>query len=159
LNEKTSRFDTGPDLMILDYYQSSRNINFVYSSSDSAVRNLLDAVGLEEFVKLSLESAIRDFEKEYRTIEDPSMMSIDGRETGTFLFTEQDKYDDYAVKFAKQMWISDVSDEIYVFTFIAPTNSFDSPENIDIRDHFINSIKFLGESELGIEPQQKSRFD
>ena len=31
----------------------------------------------------------------------------------------------------------------YLISFISTANTFDNPENIEIREHFIKSIKFL----------------
>ena len=159
LVEKTSRFDSGPDLMIADY-SSNRNINIIFPDSfPSSAGELLDTYGLERLVELLLNGITDDFGSEYKTIEEPSTISIDGKETGTFLFTSQDKYDDFAIKYAKQFWLSYANDKLYQFTYISPTTTFDNLENVEIRDHFINSIKFLGDSEIEVEPQQKSRFD
>jgi hypothetical protein len=89
-----------------------------------------------------------------KTIEDPSYISIEGQKAGTFLVLMTDKSDS-RLKVAHQQWNVFVGDHAYQISNIAPTSDFDSPENAEIRNHFINSIKFLGDD----EQQQKSRFD
>ena len=42
-----------------------------------------------------------------------------------------------------QMWIVNLKDHVYSIGFLATTDVFDSPDNIQIRDQFIKSIKFL----------------
>ncbi|MGD1836419.1 MAG: hypothetical protein ACPKQO_11945 [Nitrososphaeraceae archaeon] len=167
IDEKTSRFDSGPDMMIADYSEN-RNINFIFSGKGQvgdAVTTLLETFGLKKVTEILLESFTDDFGNEYKTIESPSITSINGKETGTFLFTEKDKYEDFATKYAKQMWITDVDSALYNFAFVSPTSTFDSQENIEIRDHFINSIKFLDKDSAGDDSdseEQKestSRFD
>ena len=157
IKEKASRFDNGTDIIIADYL-SNRNITIGCIISTSQIGNVFDLFGFQNWVNLVLKGFASGPRKEYKTIEEPSMMSIDGKETGTFLITEQDKYDDYPVKYAKQFWITNDANSCSL-SFVSPTTTFDNPENIEIRDHFIKSIKFLGESELEVEPQQKSRFD
>ena len=43
-----------------------------------------------------------------------------------------------------QLWIMSVGSRSDEINFISTQDMFDSPENIEIRDHFIKSIKFLG---------------
>ena len=43
-----------------------------------------------------------------------------------------------------QLWIMFVGSRSYKINFISTQDIFDSPENIEILDHFIKSIKFLG---------------
>lgn len=144
INEK-SRFDSGPDMMIADF-SSSRSFNLGFPiSSGGSLANVLDILGFEKVIELALHIATKGFEEAYeaKIIEEPSMISIDGKETVTFLVTSEDKYEHYAVKYARQFWITNVNDKLYAFKFIAPTTIFDDPENTEIRDHFIYSIKFL----------------
>ena len=43
-----------------------------------------------------------------------------------------------------QLWIMFVGSRSYKINFISTQDMFDSTENIEILDHFIKSIKFLG---------------
>jgi hypothetical protein len=151
--EKESRFDSGPDVMIADY-SLSKNINIVAPDTPSGFD-----FGTEELTDLTLTAVTRQYDKEYKTIESPSLTTIDDEEAGTFLITEQDKYDDYAVKYAKQAWIVPKDNKSYVFTFISSSSVFDDPENVEIRDHLINSIKFLDRDDTTQTKKPSSRFD
>ena len=157
IKEKTSRVDNDSDIIILDYL-SNRNIMIGCFNSTTPLVNLFDIYGFQTYMTFMHGAATSISGKEYKTIKEPSVTYIDGKETGTFLITEQDKYDYNAIKYAKQIWIINYDPEC-ILSFVSPTTIFDDPENIAIRDHFINSIKFIGESELEVEPQQKSRFD
>jgi hypothetical protein len=106
------------------------------------------------FYKLFKDSINYDYSKEYRVIEQPSFLTVDGQKIGTFLFTSKDKYEDYASTWGTQDWFVFVGTHGYLITFFATTDTFDSPENIAIRDKFINSIKFLGL----VIPQQSIRL-
>jgi hypothetical protein len=48
------------------------------------------------------------------------------------------------VRLANQVWVVYVGDHGYLISFGSTTDQFDSPKNVEIRDHFIKSIKFLG---------------
>lgn len=89
------------------------------------------------FYQLYKSSITVDYSKELKVIEQPSFMTIDGQRAGTYLYTTQDKYEEFASKVAAQYWIILVG-------FDAISNVFDDPQNTEIRDHFIKSIKFLG---------------
>lgn len=107
---------------------------------------------LRGFGTSDLQSAVVDFhdgitsgfEFDYRTIESPTFLNIDGQRSGTFLYTFKDKYETNPITGAVQNWITFVGDRGYLFDFIGNPETFDSPENTEIRDHFIKSIKFLG---------------
>lgn len=89
-----------------------------------------------------------------------SILNHDGKNTlrTTFLFTLKDKYEDYASTWGTQDWLAFAGKHGYLLTFFATTDTFDSPENIAIRDKFINSIKFLAASN-STAANQTSRFD
>ena len=57
-----------------------------------------------------------------------------------------------------QLWIMFVGSRHYKINFISTQDMFDSPENIEIRDHFIKSIKFLGGNNA-TQSNQTSRFN
>ena len=123
---------------------------------------------LDEATEMSLKATTIDFTKEYRTIEEPSITTIGDQDAGTFLITEQDKYRDFPTKLAQLHWIVPQDNQEYtliMFTSIA--EYFDKPENVEIREHFINSIKFLNDNESQEEDDEEeddededgSRFD
>jgi hypothetical protein len=150
VTEKTSRFDDGSDIKLksgTSQFNINRFENTVIDFGASDIETATEK-GLRG-LKISL------YGFEVKTIEEPSYLTINGYNTGTFLITFKDKYEDFGIKGAQQQWIVFVGNAGYMITFIAPTSTFDSPENIEFRDHFIKSIKFLGIN----ESQQKSRFD
>ena len=154
LIEKTSRFESGPDIQLYNL-RASTNINLIVLDEPSMASG-----DLQQLTNLGLELVTEDYSKEYKTIENPSIFITNGIEVGTFLITEQDKYEDYATKYAKQFWIIPKNDKLYTFAFVSPTSNFDNPENIDIRDNFIKSIKLLDDSTYTItSTNSTSRFD
>ena len=56
----------------------------------------------------------------------------------------KDKYEDNLTVAAVQDWVVFVGNHGYLIGFWSPTTYFDSPENTEIRDHFIKSINFIG---------------
>ena len=153
LIEKTSRFESGPDIQLYNL-RASTNINLIVLDEPSMASG-----DLQQLTNLGLELVTGDYSKEYKTIEYPSIFTTNGIKGGTFLITEQDKYEDYATKYAKQFWIIPKNDKLYSFAFVSPTSNFDNPENIDIRDSFIKSIKFLNAEPTTSTTNSTSRFD
>jgi hypothetical protein len=144
--EKMNRFEEGTDLSI-------RKISFDNPGAImiSYQNDLIKGFGSTDFTT-AFYSAFRDsigsdYSQEYRVIEQPSFVDIDGQKTGTFLFTMKDKYEDSPQAFAIQNWITFIGNHHgYLIGFWSPTSYFDAPENKEIRDHFISSIKFLGKN-------------
>jgi hypothetical protein len=76
-------------------------------------------------------------------IEHPSYLSIDGHKAGTFAITIQNKYEQSIPMIGLQDWTVFVENHGYVLGFKGFSDKFDSMENIDIRNHFISSIRFI----------------
>ena len=36
--------------------------------------------------------------------------------------------------------------KLYLFAFVSPISNFDNPKNIEIKDHLIKSLKFIGDN-------------
>jgi len=87
---------------------------------------------------------VSGFEYDYRTVEPPSFLEIDGQRAGTFLITFKQKYETDPIVGASQWWITYLGNHGYTFNFISSPDTFDSADYTEIRDHFIKSIKFLG---------------
>jgi hypothetical protein len=85
-----------------------------------------------------------DFSKVYDVLEAPSITMIDGQKAGAFLFTVQDKYGEKPVAFTMQAWISFIGNNSYLFLFVSIVDSYHNAETTEIRDNFIQSIRFLG---------------
>ena len=141
VTEKTSRFDvahdikvmSGPSSFSIEHYDDKESIKWA-SNIESATEDLL--------ISFPFYMSIFDIS----TIEDPSYLTIDGQKAGTFLVLMKDKSDS-RLKVANQQWIVSAGDRSYQITNMLPATDFDSPENTEIRNHFINSIKFLGNNE------------
>lgn len=57
-----------------------------------------------------------------------------------------------------QLWIMFVGSRSYKINFISTQDMFDSPENIEILDDFVKSIKFLDGNNAS-QNNQTSRFN
>ena len=110
---------------------------------------------LEGFGSTNFEFAFSDFYKhritddlkfEYKTIQPPSLLEIDGHKTGSFhiMFTQKDEID--PISGEVQYWITFVGENGYMIEFLSIPENFDTPDNTEVRDHFISSINFLGVS-------------
>ncbi len=110
---------------------------------------------LEGFGSTNFEFAFSDFYKhritddlkfEYKTIQPPSLLEIDGHKTGSFhiMFTQKDEID--PISGEVQFWITFVGENGYMIEFLSIPENFDTPDNTEMRDHFISSINFLGVS-------------
>ena len=110
---------------------------------------------LEGFGSTNFEFAFSDFYKhritddlkfEYKTIQPPSLLEIDGHKTGSFhiMFTQKDEIDPISGEI--QYWITFVGENGYMIEFLSIPENFDTPDNTEVRDHFISSINFLGVS-------------
>ena len=110
---------------------------------------------LEGFGSTDFEFAFSDFYKhritddlkfEYKTIQPPSLLEIDDHKTGSFhiMFSQKDEID--PISGEVQYWITFVGENGYMIEFLSIPENFDTPDNTEVRDHFISSINFLGVS-------------
>jgi len=151
LNEKTSRFDEGSDISVSGFSPSGIITIGYINSSEILGRDLQSE--LYRYFKVSID----DYKKEYRVIEQPSFTTIGDQKAGTYLITQEDKYEDFPTKYAIQIWLVFVGDHGYLISFSSSTNEFDNVDMTQIRNQFIKSIKFLGNNlPVGNGP---SRFD
>lgn len=154
LTEKASRFDEGTDIKIQSSSLPGGLILMQYLNLTEISTSDFQTL----FYQLYKSSITGDYSKEIKVIEQPSFMTIDGQKAGTYLYTSKDKYEEFATRVAGQYWIISVANRGYLFAFDAATNVFDYPQNKEIRDHFIKSIKFLGISNI-TNSNIPSRFD
>ena len=145
ITEKTSRFETG-DITIT----SGTNHFYIYYFNDSETVNRWADVEKATPMWLRSEHNLREDIK--MTVETPSYLTIDEQKAGTFLLALNLKEAD--VEAAQQFWLVSLGDRIYQIINMELTRNFDNPENIEIRNHFINSIKFLGDN----KPQSQQQF-
>jgi hypothetical protein len=141
--EKMTRFDEGTDISVRKIALDNTGLIQIQRQNDT-VRGFGSADFTTAFYKLFKDAISYDYGKDYNIIEQPSFTNIDGQKAGTFLYTQKDKYEDNAEPWGIQYWFVYVGDQGYLITFNSPTRMFDNPENTEIRDHFIKSIKFLG---------------
>ena len=108
---------------------------------------------LEVFGSTDFEFAFSDFYKhrimedlnfEYKTIQPPSLLEIDGHKTGSFhiMFSQKDEID--PISGEVQYWITFVGENGYMIEFLSIPENFDTRDNTEMRDRFISSIDFLG---------------
>jgi hypothetical protein len=92
------------------------------------------------------ERSTDNFMFEYRTVEPPSFFNIDGQKTGSFLVIFKQKAEVDPVNVEVQYWITFVGNTGYVLEFLSTPENFNTSENLEIRDRFIQSINFIGSS-------------
>jgi hypothetical protein len=111
---------------------------------------------LEDFGSTDFDFAFSDFYKhritddlrfEYKTIQPPTLLEIDGHKTGSFhiTFSQKDQID--PISGEVQYWITFVGKNGYMIEFLSIPENFDTPDNSEMRDRFINSIDFLGQTD------------
>ena len=156
VTEKTSRFESGEDISINAPALSKGSFKIMYGDED-----LVTDYGSSDIqtATYNLLESFTQGTKEVRIIEKPSFTTIDTQKTGTFLITLEEKYEKYPIKIAAQEWLTFVGDRGYIIGYVASTGSFDNQENIEIRDHFIKSIKFLDAEPSSNTINSTSRFD
>lgn len=110
---------------------------------------------LEDFGSTDFDFVLADFYKhritddlkfEYKTIQPPTLLEIDGHKTGSFhiIFSQKDEIE--PISGEVQYWITFVGKNGYMIEFLSIPENFDTPDNSEIRDRFINSIDFLTQS-------------
>jgi len=81
---------------------------------------------------------------EYRTVEPPSFLHVDGKKTGSFVIVFKQKAELDPIGVEVQYWITFVGKTGYVVEFLSTPENFNTSENVEIRDRFIKSIDFIG---------------
>jgi hypothetical protein len=144
ITEETSRFETC-NITI----QSGTNHFYICQFNDPAT--VSGWADVERTTPMWLRSEQNSREDIKRTIETPSYLTIDGKKAGTFLLSLiLDKSGEEA---AQQFWLVSLGDRIFQIINLGLTSNFDNPENKEIRNHFINSINFLGDNKSQSQQQ------
>ena len=81
---------------------------------------------------------------DYRTVEPPSFFNVDGQKTGSFLVIFKQKAEVDPIGIEVQYWITFVGNTGYVLELLSTPENFNTSENLEIRDRFIQSIDFIG---------------
>jgi hypothetical protein len=112
--------------------------------------NLLESFGTSNldaaFTKFYRATATDDNEYEFKIIESPSFVTIDSQRTGSFLLAFKQKNEIDPITGAVKYWITFVGNSGYKMEFMATPENFDTADNIEIRNQFIESIIFLGQN-------------
>lgn len=135
LTEKTSRFDDGPDIRI----ESGTNQFDIYRYDDP--ENDLGALNVETASNNVLNGLLSIDDFNAKIIENQSYIFLGGHRAQTFLISIEN---DEGIKGAHQNWQVFVGDHSYQIINLALASDFDSFENTQIRNHVMDSIKFLG---------------
>lgn len=153
VTEKMSRFDEGVDIQI-----KSLTTSGLFTIGLVKANLISEGLNWDTINKFSLEQATNSFENEYTTIEEPSVIKINNHDAGTYVYSWKEKYNDDALLWGVQHWSVFIGDHGYVLTFMTLGKNFDSPENTEIRNKFIDSIQFLGNSTVTSSTEETSRF-
>ena len=145
IKEKTNRFDEGSEIDISNkkIAEGKLRIHFYNDLLEGFGSTNLDTV----FTKFFTATTTDDYEYEYKIIESPSFVSIDSQRTGSFLMTFKQKNEIDPISGAVKYWMTFVGKSGYKMEFMATPENFNSPDNIQIRDKFIESIVFLGHND------------
>ena len=84
-----------------------------------------------------------DSDTRYYLLGKPSYLSIDGHLAGTDSHIQEEMKHGFWAKNTEQVWNVLVGERYYFMYFVSDTDDFDSQDFMEIRDKFINSIKFL----------------
>ena len=142
VEEKSNKLEEGIEIEVYDKEIGNGKIGIHFYD------DLLEGFGSTDF-----DFAFSDFYKhrtaddhkfEYKTIQPPSLLEIDGHKTGSFhiMFSQKDEND--PISGEVQYWITFVGENGYMIEFLSIPENFDTPDNTEMRDRFISSINFLG---------------
>lgn len=144
IKEKANRSDEGAEIDISNkkIAAGKLRIHFYDDLLESFGTTNLDAA----FTKFYSATTADDNEYEFKIIESPSFGSVDSQRTGSFLMTFKQKNEIDPITGAVKYWITFAGNSGYKIEFMATPENFDTPDNIEIRDQFIESIIFLGQN-------------
>ena len=81
-----------------------------------------------------------------RIIEESHLVTIDNKIAATAVIAAEERYYNPPFKFVNQQWILIIGSNTYLISYLdSPIDDFDSLSHTMIRDHFIKSIKYLGD--------------
>jgi hypothetical protein len=144
IKEKADKFDEGSEIDITNkkIAAGKLRIHFYNDLLEGFGSTNLDAA----FTKFYSATTTDDNEYEFKIIESPSFGSVDSQRTGSFVMTFKQKNEIDPITGAVKYWITFVGNSGYKMEFMATPENFDTPDNIEIRDQFIESIIFLGQN-------------
>jgi hypothetical protein len=146
ITEKNGNLDEGPSIEITDPFLGVGYIYLAFTNlSDYEAKNSsAPYLNIRDMTQIGLQSLKNDSSTQSNIIEYPSYVTIDGRKAGTYAYIVKDKFEDLLLTKTK-VWIVVARDGYYTLGFgtDTDTNLFRSPEYTEMRDRFINSIRFL----------------
>lgn len=141
VKEPTSRFDdqkitlNSPSI----FTKGQINIAFYEDMTEIAGSN-----NIQTTTKDLLDDLKNSYTDITKVIEKISSLKIGGEDTRTFVISSKDRIEKTSNPIGSQIWIVFTEkDEGYLIMYMQAAYNFDKPESKEIRDHFINSIKFL----------------
>jgi hypothetical protein len=144
IEEKSNELEEGTEIEVSDNVVGNGKIGIHFYD------NLLEDFGSTDF-----EFALNDFYKhritddlkfEYKTLQPPTLLEIDGHKTGSFHITFSQKNESDPISGEVEYWITFVGENGYMIEFLSTPENFYTPDNSEMRDHFIRSINFLSQS-------------
>ena len=143
IKEKTYRSDEGGG----DITVRSPNLLTMFGIEYKDALSLFRTLDIKEAAKIMisiLEASLFGFD--VPIIEEPHLVTIDNKTAATAVIAAEERYYNPPFKFLDQQWIVIIGSNAYLISYLdSPTNDFDSPSHTMIRNHFIKSIKFLGD--------------
>lgn len=144
IKEKSNNLEEGTEIEVSDkeigggkieiFFYDDLLEGFGSTDIDSALSNFYE------------HRTIEDHKFEYKTIQPPSLLKIDGHKTGSFhiMFSQKNEIDPIIGEV--QYWITFVGENGYMIEFLSIPENFDTVDNTEMRNRFISSIDFLGVS-------------
>jgi hypothetical protein len=142
VEEKTNRLKEGSEIDISNKKIGTGEIAIHYYNDLLKSFNTTNFDHL--FSDLYKERSTDNNRYEYRTVEPPSFLNIDGQKTGSFVIVFKQKAEVDPIGVEVQYWITFVGKTGYVVEFLSTPENFNTSENVEIRDRFIKSIDFIG---------------
>ncbi|HEY6588791.1 MAG TPA: PsbP-related protein, partial [Nitrososphaeraceae archaeon] len=143
IKEKTYRFDEGGGDITVRSPNLLTMFGIEYKDALSYFRTLDIKDAAKTMISI-LEASLFGFD--VLTIEESNLVTIDNKTAATAVIAAEERYYNPPFKFVDQQWIVIIGSNAYLISYLdSPIDDFDSPSHTMIRDHFIKSIKFLGD--------------
>lgn len=142
IKEKSNKIEEGTEIEVSDKEIGDGKIGIHFYD------DLLEGFGSTDFdfafSNFYKHRTADDHKFEYKTLQPPSLLEIDGHKTGSFHITFSQKDEIDPISGEVQYWITFVGENGYMIEFLSIPENFDTPDNTETRDRFISSIDFLG---------------
>ena len=139
-SEKISKEDNGSDITITKSGNVTAALFWITYGNVSALESDMQSGLLKIFNILNGTYP----SKEFIVMEPPSVTTLNGLKTGTFLYALVDKFGDSQLDSTQQVWLTYVGQKYYLMAFVTPVHSFYTPQNSEMLGKFMKSLRFLG---------------